>query len=180
MLKRKDMKRSEWRRILQKEYQYAECSFEGKRGIASILVLQRVTEPLTVCYDHGHVTIANEGDTWLQLAFENSCYWVTAMYNSKNELIQIYFDITNGNCLEPEDNPAFEDLYLDLVLEADGTLHVLDRDELDDALKRDVISQEQHCSAVDTCEWLYSYLRENWMDFTRFCRLQMLELKQDL
>ena len=147
-------------------------------GIASVLMLEKIAEPLTIHYEHGDVTIANEGDTWLQIAFRDAYFWVTAMFDKDNNLIQIYFDITNGNCLEPADNPTFEDLYLDLVLEANGTQHVLDRDELDEALKTGEITFEQHQKAVEECHRLHAFLKQHWIEFADFCHEQMLDLKQ--
>ncbi|MBR6571312.1 MAG: DUF402 domain-containing protein [Clostridia bacterium] len=171
------MRRSDWHRVLEKEYRFCEFSWEGKRGIASTLLIKKVSQPLTIHYEHGDVTIANVGNTWLQLALENSRIWVTAMYNNRNELLQIYFDITNGNRIETSDNPTFEDLYLDVVLEADGTLHVLDRDELDEALEQGQISQEIHRQAVETCDDLYHYLTKRWQEFADFCMRQLLRLQ---
>ncbi len=176
-LKHKDMRRTDWRRILEREYRYGKCSYQGMQGIASILLLQKVAEPLTIHYEHGDVTIVNEGDTWLQIAFQDAYYWVTAMFDRNNNLLQIYFDITNGNSLENKDNPTFEDLYLDIVMEADGTLHVLDRDELDEALEAGEISAEQHQKALDECDKLYAMLSVKWSEFAGFCRSQMMKLK---
>lgn len=177
-LKRKDMKRSDWRRILCREYCYDECSYQDKTGIASILLLKKVTEPLTIHYEHGDVTIVNEGDTWLQIAFRDAYYWVTAMFDQNNELLQIYFDITNGNCLDNEENPTFDDLYLDIMMEPDGTLHLLDRDELDEALEAGEITTAQHQKALDECDKLYAMLSSDWQDFAGFCYSQMLKLKE--
>jgi len=171
------MRRSDWRRILQREYRWGECSYQGMQGIASILLLQKVREPLTIHYEHGDVTIVNEGDTWLQIAFRDAYYWITAMFDPNNDLLQIYFDITNGNCLDNEENPTFEDLYLDIVMEADGTLHVLDRDELDEAFETGEISTQQHQKALDECDKLCAMLSSNWVDFAGFCRAQMIKLK---
>lgn len=179
MLKKKDMRRSDWQRILKKEYRCGKCAYRGKRGIASILLLHEVSEPLTIHYDHGDVTIVNQGDTWLQIAFQDAYFWVTAMFDRNDQLLQIYFDITNSNCLTDEDNPMFEDLYLDIVMEPDGTLHVLDQDELDEALKNGEISADQYRKAQDECVSLYQFLREDWKAFAAFCQDEMMKLKNE-
>lgn len=171
------MRRSDWRRIVDREYRWADCSYQDMEGIASVLLLRKITEPLTIHYEHGDVTIVNEGDTWVQIAFKDAYFWVTAMFDKHNELLQIYFDITAGNCLEPADNPTFEDLYLDIVLEPDGTLHVLDRDELDEALAAGEITPDQHQRAVDECNKLHAFLMRHWVEFAAFCREQMMKLK---
>ena len=38
------------------------------------------------------------------------------MYDDKDELIELYFDITNGNYFEELSNPYFYDLFLDIVV----------------------------------------------------------------
>ena len=176
-MKQKDMRRSEWRRILERKYHCAPFSHQDKQGIASVLTIQKVSEPLVIHYEHGDVTIACEGDIWLQLALQDSYLWVTAMFDAEHRLQQIYFDITNGNCFEDPTNPTFEDLYLDLVLEADGTIHVLDRDELDEALRIGEITTVTYQRAVDEGEKLYRYLQNHWQAFVAFCFEKMMELK---
>lgn len=171
------MRRSDWRRILEREYRWTECDYHGMQGIVSVLMLKKITEPLTIHYEHGDVTIVNEGDTWLQIAFRDAYFWITAMFDKNNDLLQIYFDITNGNCLESADNPTFEDLYLDIVLEPDGALHVLDRDELDEALEARDITPQQHRKAIEECDRLYAFLGQYWVEFAAFCREQMMKLK---
>ena len=163
------MRRTEWSRILEKEYVWDFCEWLGQSGIASALVIRKVTEPVTLQYEHGQVTIANEGDIWLQLALENDCIWTTAMFDRDHRLIQIYFDITNGNQLLPAENPTFEDLYLDVVMENEGTLHVLDHDELDRALEIGMVTQEMHFRACEACDKLCHYLSLNWQTFVSFC-----------
>ncbi len=177
MLKRKDMKRSDWHRILRREYRCGPCQFQGMNGISSVLLLQEITEPMTVHYEHGDVTIVQKGDTWLQLAFPDTYFWTTAMFDEQNRLLQIYFDITDGCCFEDASNPTFEDLYLDIVMEVDGTLHVLDRDELDEALEAGEITHAQHERAVREGERLYQYLSAHGQAFADFCHQQMMKLK---
>ena len=175
-IKRKDMRRTDWHRILQRKYTCAECSYQGMQGIASVLLLQKVTQPLII----EGVTLAKEGDTWLQLAFRDAYFWVTAMFDEHNDLLQIYFDITNGNCLEDPENPCFDDLYLDIVMEPDGVLHVLDQDELDDALNTGEITPRQHQKAMEECERLHRFLLQNGKDFSAFCYQQMMRLKESV
>ncbi len=177
MLKTKDMRRSEWKRITEREYISDTCSFNGKSGIASVLLIRKVTEPLVLHYESGDITIANEGDTWLQIALEGSYLWMTAMYDSNDELIQIYFDLTAGNHLENPDNPTFEDAFLDVVMEADGKLHVLDREELEQAVVKDVISVSLYQTVLETCDKLCNYLQNERETFLAFCKEQLIRLK---
>ncbi len=165
----RDMRRSDWHRILERGYHVADCEFQGMNGVVSLIEIKKVTEPLTIHYENRDILIADVGYTWLQLAFKDKFFWATAMFNEKGEFLEIYFDITGGNFFEDMTNPTFEDMYLDLALFKDGSIHVLDRDELDEAMETGVISKEQHTHAVETGEWLYAFLEENKKELVRFC-----------
>lgn len=53
---------------------------------------------------------------------EKSNYALTAMFDKKHEIIQLYIDICNGNQLSPSGIPYYDDLYLDGVLLPSGDL----------------------------------------------------------
>ena len=143
-----------------------------------MLWIHEVAQPLTVRNGDHDVTIADKGMTWLQIAMPDQHVWVTAMFDDQGHVLQIYFDITNGNCLEPADNPTFEDMYLDIVMEPDGALYVLDRDELDEALKAKQITEKQHARTVEEGERLYRWLEEHGQAFILFCCEQRMKLKE--
>lgn len=176
-MQHKDMRRSDWKRILKRDYVADSCCFQGMEGIASLIMIREITQPLTVRNGNHEVTIVDEGISWLQIALRDQYVWVTAMFDPQDRLLQIYFDITNGNHLEPSENPTFEDLYLDIVMEPDGTLYILDRDELDEAYAKEKISFEQYERTIREGQKLYRYLQENGTFFAEFCCEQMMKLK---
>jgi len=99
------------------------------------------------------------------------------MFDQQDRLLQIYFDITDGNHLEPVENPTFDDMYLDIVMEPDGMLYVLDRDELDEAYQTKKISPEQYERTLREGERLYAWLEKNAQAFADFCCRQRMKLK---
>ena len=165
----RDMRRSDWHRILEREYTVSPCSFQNMEGVVSLLQIQRVTEPLTVKYEDGDVLIADKGYSWLQVAFREQFFWATVMYDDKGNFMQGYFDITAGNTFEDMENPKFQDMYLDLVLFGDGRIQVLDEDELKEALEQSEITEEQYLQTVKAGKELYCFLQENDKEFLRFC-----------
>ena len=177
MQKRRDMRRTDWKRILKREYVQEACICQGMEGIASLILIQDIAAPLVVRNGDHEVTIVDRGISWLQLALKDQHVWVTAMFDAQDRLLQIYFDITAGNCLEPEDNPTFEDLYLDIVMEPDGTLYVLDRDELDAALEAGEITPNQHRQVLEEGDRLYTMLSKHGRAFADFCCTEMRKLK---
>lgn len=174
---KKDMRRSDWRRILRREYISRDHQMYGHRGKESLLVIREVTGPLMV-HDGGEdVLIAEKDYAWVQIALEGLPFWLTAMYDDRGRLIQIYFDITAGNRFDDPENPTFVDMYLDIVVNSRGELYVLDRDELDAALTAGTITQSQHDRAEQACQTLCQYLKKNRPAVQALCRRAYRELK---
>ena len=173
----KDMKRSNWSRCLRKDYVAKNFELDGYQGYMSLSVLRELTGPLTIHYPFGDVMIADKDYSWLQIALEDQFFWVTAMFDNHDRLIEIYIDINTGNRFDNPDNPCFDDMYLDIVVLPDGIVSVLDRDELDEALSRGVISKEAYEHAELVCGKLYKYLCEHTDTFIGWCIRSYKELQ---
>lgn len=177
---KKDMRRSDWQRILRREYVSRDCRMYGIRGKESLLVIREVTAPLTVRDGGEDVLIADTDYAWVQIALEGLPFWLTAMYDARGRLIQIYFDITGGNRFDDPEDPAFEDMYLDIVVNGRGELCVMDQDELDQALAEGEITREAWDKANAACGQLYAYLQENRESVTALCGRVYRELGERL
>lgn len=177
---KKDMRRSDWHRILRREYVSRDCQICGQRGKESLLVIREVTGPLTV-HDGGEdVLIVDTDYAWVQIALEGLPFWLTAMYDDRGRLIQIYFDITAGNRFDDPENPTFVDMYLDIVVNSRGELFVMDQDELDEALAEGTITREEWNRAGAACDRLYACLEENREAVTELCGRVYRELWERL
>ena len=140
MSKERDMRRTDWKRITKRRYfSREEADIFGSAGRISLTLIDEVTGPLTVHYKSRAVLIADAGYSWFQAAVPGARWWLTAMFDECDRLIQIYFDITGGSRFDDPENPTFEDMYLDIVVSADGSIEVVDRDELDEALQSGAI-----------------------------------------
>ncbi len=173
----KDMKRSNWSRCLRKDYVAKNFDLDGYQGQMSLSILRALTAPLTIHYDFGDILIADTDYSWLQIALKDQFFWVTAMFNNHDSLIEIYIDINAGNCFDDPENPCFNDMYLDIVILPDGTVSVLDQDELDEALSGGVISKEAYEHTESVCRKLYEYLYEHKDVFIEWCIYSYKELK---
>ena len=177
---KKDMRRSDWARILRREYVSRDCRMHDLRGKESLLVIREVTGPLTVRDGGEDVLIADTDYAWVQIALEGQPFWLTAMYDAQGRLIQIYFDITNGNRFDDPENPTFEDMYLDIVVNGRGELFIMDRDELDAALEEGAVTAEEWSRADAACTYLYAYLTGNREAVTALCSRVYRELWERL
>ncbi len=97
-------------------------------------------EPFIVAKDK---CIANDNYKWLEFYDYKSKIKLTTMYDENNEIIEWYFDIAREIGKE-NGIPYEDDLYLDVVLEPDGSTILLDEEELKDALDRNEISKKEY------------------------------------
>lgn len=175
-VKKKDMQKTNWSRCLEKEYYSKEFKFDNFEGIVSLSILKKLTAPLIIHYPFGDTLIADNNYKHLQFAFRNQYFWLTAMYDDKDELIELYFDITKGNNFDNLDNPYFYDMFLDIVVTKNKEIYIVDKDELQIALEENTICKEEYDKAFETANWLYNYLienRDNVIDYCYRCLKEM-------
>ena len=98
MSKERDMRRTDWKRITKRRYvSRGEADIFGSAGRISLTLIDEVTGPLTVHYKSRAVLIADAGYSWFQAAVPGARWWLTAMFDERDRIIQIYFDITGGS-----------------------------------------------------------------------------------
>lgn len=175
---RKDMHRSTWHRCLQKEYIDSDCTFRGKKARVSLSILKELTGPLWVADRGGKTLIADTEYSWLQLAVSGEYFYMTSMFDPEGQLLQLYFDLTNGTIWENPENPAFDDMYLDIVLSADGYIAVLDEDELEEAYAERIISSKEYERTLSEGAKLKEYLENNKQEMMEFCRIWYRTLRE--
>ena len=71
-----------------------------------------------------------------------------------NEIVEWYFDMTKENGVDERNIPYFEDLYLDVIVAPDFSVHLIDEDELQEALDEGTITKEEYDLAYRTYEKL--------------------------
>lgn len=134
---------------VEKEFFVKRIDEEYFKGNICLLKLNRVENPWYV-KDFGKIDcIVDNNYKWLEIYPDNEKYAITAMYNDKNELIEWYFDMAK-NIGKENGIPYIDDLYLDLVIKQDGTVVILDENELEAALKTGDITEEDFELAYNT------------------------------
>ena len=176
-MKTKNMKRTDWRRLLEKSYAVRDCAPWGHPGRESILRIHKVSQPLWVKEGYGRICIADAGHSWVQVACHGQPYWLTAMFDGQDRFLQIYFDIARPPCFADPDDPTFEDLYLDVVLTSKLELAILDREELDEAWRNGEIDRETYDFALAACEKLLVWLEENKQELVDYITKVYHEMK---
>ncbi|MBE6936425.1 MAG: DUF402 domain-containing protein [Ruminococcaceae bacterium] len=123
-------------------------------GAVSLTVIGEMARPMIVPSPKGPITAVGPGFHWLQFAPRDEHWWLTAMYNERRELVQFYFDLTLENHILPHGDSWCEDAWLDLVIEPDGTAHLLDEEELAAARDAGAISFAGYEAVRNTAERL--------------------------
>ena len=140
MLKRKYGDRSDWKRVLKREYAQSYVDSKVIKGYITLLHTVKVTEPLTVSYGGEKICIVDNGYMWLQQFPLDEHHSVTTMFDANGEIVQWYIDICLQNGIE-NDISWMDDLYLDIVVLPSGKVIVKDADELEDALSKGIIDK---------------------------------------
>lgn len=142
-MKRTYADRPNWKRIEKKEFKLTYVENKDFKGYLSAIFIQKVKAPLIIETAGKKRILADENFIWMQIFPNNSNYAITTMFNEKEEVVQWYFDICDGNKVSPTGMPYYDDLYLDVVLLPSGETILLDEDELIEALDNRKITKEQ-------------------------------------
>lgn len=149
-LDKRTMSRSNWPRVIDREYVYMICNENNIDAAIGLIYIKKATEPAIKTYGDTYVKIIDSGYYWLQFAPKNENYWLTVMYNKSGEIVQYYFDMTDGNNILDNGESWFCDMYLDVVILPDGAIFLLDEDELCQALYDNEITKDQYDKAYTT------------------------------
>ena len=126
----------------EKEFKYMyidEDDYKGHLGQIHIIKANQPPKEL----GEGYIERANSGCKWLEFYPENSNVAMTVCFNKENKILNWYFDIINKVGIK-DNNPYFEDLYLDVTITPENKIELLDEEELEDALKNNDITKEQY------------------------------------
>ena len=136
----------------EKKFKYMYIDDEEFKGyLGQIHIIKANQPPKELGEDY--IERANSGCKWLEFYPENSNVAMTVAFNHENRILNWYFDIINKIGIE-NDNPYFEDLYLDVTLTPKNKMELLDEEELEEALKSGDVSKEQYDMAYKTAKEL--------------------------
>lgn len=123
-------------------------------GYVGILSINEVPEPQIWKYNGEDLFVCDNNYQWLTIMPKNDYYCLTVMMNENREMQVCYIDMIDEQGYDEEGVPYFYDLYLDLVVYPDGIVIEDDMDELQEALPKSDITQQQYEQALLTSEKL--------------------------
>lgn len=89
---------------------------------------------------------------------------VSKIYDRNNKLVYWYCDIIQVNKASDKNTVIIEDLLIDVIIYEDGTIRILDIDELSDALDQGLITQAETTNALRILNNLLQIIYEGNFD----------------
>lgn len=111
----------------------------------------------------------------LSIYYRKDGYKISRFYGEDGSFTRWYCDIIcetiDGN------NVTFSDLLIDVIIEADGSVHVVDLDEAADAYEKKLITAEQLTLAMRTADRLLRIIRHGEFEKLTACLAPYIETK---
>lgn len=144
--------------ILDKEIIIKRIDEDFFKGYISYLNIKKVKKKWIV--DEENRCILANNYVWFNIYPDDQNYCINAMLDDKENIIQWYFDVAKNIGVE-DGVPYEDDLYLDVVIVANGKINLLDEDELDEALNNNYITKDDYHLAYKVREYILDTYGEN-------------------
>lgn len=146
VIRRKYLDHSGWRRILRRRLWMARRQDDVFCGELSLVAVDAIRNPLDCIHDGRTLRLLDRGYQMLQWMPDGAPWAVTAFLDGEGQAAEWYFDVTASSGVE-FGLPYYDDLLLDVVVLQDGTVHLLDEDELREAVQGGFVTPGQEAFA---------------------------------
>ncbi len=146
------------------------------KGYVCVLKFENIEKPLIVYNGKENICIKDNNYEWIEVYPDRAKYAITIMYDNNKDIIEWYFDISKRIGIE-NGIPFEDDLYLDLLITADGQKIILDENELIDALKIGDINQQDVDNAYETLYYLENKYYNNFEELIRLTEYLVNKVK---
>ena len=163
-----------------KNYFSKEITIGESNALVSIIKFCNVDKPIEVHYNFKDATIVNNDYTWIQIAVMNSNFWIKAMFDENDKMVETYIDVTRNNYYDDVTNPEYEDLFLDIVIPSKGHIYQMDDVELMKAYRENLITEEEYKLSKVVCRNLIKYLDNNLKEFLDYIHSLKKDLEKEL
>lgn len=153
-----------------KELDITIVKLEELDAYVTLKEFREVTEPYYMYINGELVKKIDKNFTLLEYTPLNENYNVRAHIDDKLNILEYYFDITDGNEVEDEVQ-YYDDLYLDVVFyqecatKSSTYINLEDRNDLSSALKNGAIDQEKYDFAFKVADSLMKELKSKTNKF---------------
>ncbi len=167
-MKRSRLSYDEWKCIVSKDISGKTINSELLNGYIGLIDIKEVDKAQIWKYNGEEIVVCDKGRKWLSILPCDDWYCITAMLDENEKILLWYIDMIAAQGIDADGIPYFDDLYLDLIVYPDGTVIVDDMDELEDALSKGDITQEQFDLALGTSHKLQQGILSDISSFIEF------------
>ena len=137
-----------WLEAFTSRCSYVEDLFSG---YISYVKADKVKTKILVDYGQSEIYLFDDGYKCLVFLPDNEKWCASAVYNTSNEIVEWYFDMTKENSVDEQGKPFCVDLYLDIAVSPEFKIAILDENELEEALVSGAITKRDYDMAYETC-----------------------------
>lgn len=158
------------------DYEMVIINNDDKDYCLCIKKINKVNPPFVLHQFGRDVTHIDNGYYIVECTPKNEFYNARVYINNNKEIIDYYFDISNGNGIEDK-VPYYDDLYLDVLYypNENNLIKYDDMNELEDALNEGKITKEEFDKAIETGEKLINEIKNNTNFFINIDFISLIE-----
>src|SRR5574344_415604 len=163
-MERRFVEKKDWIRIKKCKDKIIKEENEEFNGFFYCIFVEEVNKKFVASHGDYEKLILDDNYTWLQIVPLDKHYVTTVIFNEKKEIVQWYIDITNMNGVNLDNKLFYDDMYLDVIVDEDGSIILVDEDELNDALSNNLITSQQYKEAYKNARDIMDKLKEKGLN----------------
>ncbi len=175
-MKRKYANRPNWKRVLSRRMMGDELSIKSFKGYAMLICIDEVRDDLWVDLCGNNTRVAGDGYCWLTLFPAGESYVVTAMFDEQQNIVQWYIDICSEIGFDKDGIPWYDDLYLDIIIDAHKNHCLIDQEDLERALRQRVIRKQDFDFAYREANRVIKLIEEDQLELLELSKQIMIDL----
>ncbi len=142
-MKRKLATMNYWKALLNSRFVATTIDEPDFRGTIALICVDHLTGPAYGLIADQQYLFSDTGYSLVQYLPDQQHHVITAYIDRHDQITHWYIDMINTAGFTDTGIPWYDDLYLDLVQQADGAQYLLDAEELDAALADQLITQAE-------------------------------------
>lgn len=146
----------------------------------ALIQIDQVKKPQVWNAFNEELIVADNGYHWLIVSPKNENYVITMYMNKELKPIIWYIDMIDGQGTDEDGVFYYDDIFLDLLVSVKNEIAELDRDELEQALKDGVITEEQNMIAIKTSEKLKQKISSDSDWIIVLCQRILKQIKEKI
>lgn len=150
-----------WKCIKEKSFYQKRLDKGEYHGYLGIIEIKDVSEPQYWKLYNNEINVCDKGYTWIVYLPDDEKICITAIKDSNGFEVLWYIDVIESVFAVEKQVIEYDDMFLDYIVLADGTVIEEDREELEVAYENHIITNNQYNMALQTGERLNS---EGYLD----------------